>query len=99
MGVLIGGINFTELKVLIYGASNSAGEPVYIYYGKFLQAVLDFTIIAFAIFMMVRMMNQIQSKFEKKTEEVQTPTVETTKEEALLAEIRDILKEKQKDTD
>lgn len=93
MGVLIGGINFTELKILIHQTAEPA-ETVYINYGKFLQSVLDFTIIAFAIFLMVRTMNQLRLKFEKTPEPEAPVALEPTKEESLLTEIRDILKNK-----
>ena len=90
IGVLIGGIDFTQLKILIYEPVGEA-ESVYLFYGNFLQAVTDFFIIAFAIFMLVRIIAYVRSKLEKPVELL---PAEPTKEELLLTEIRDLLKEK-----
>lgn len=75
IGVLMGGIDFTGLKAEILGAT--------VKYGMFIQNLVDFIIIAFAIFMMVRMINKLKKKEEE--------PAEPTKEEALLTEIRDLL--------
>ena len=91
VGVLIGGIDFTQLKILIHPSSNDV-EAVYLFYGNFLQAVLDFVIIAFVIFMMIRTITHIRNKIKKEAEA--TP-VEPTKEELLLTEIRDLLSKRQ----
>jgi large conductance mechanosensitive channel len=63
---------------------------VVIAYGKFIQTVVDFTIVAFVIFMLVKAINTLKRKEEKAV----PPPPAPSKEEALLAEIRDILKEK-----
>lgn len=86
LGVLIGGINFTDLKFVIKPAIDDAAE-VAIMYGKFMQSVVDFLIIAFSIFIFIKIIT-----FRKKKEEEKKP--EPSKEEVLLTEIRDILKEK-----
>ena len=91
VGVLIGGIDFTDLKILIHEPVGDA-EAVYLFYGNFLQTIIDFIIIAFVIFMMVRVITHIRKKVEKPVEP--TPD-ELTKQEILLTEIRDLLKEKQ----
>ena len=67
-------------------------EPIYWNYGAFIQQCIDFTILAFCVFMMVKVMNRLT----KKKEEVPQPAPEPvpTKEEQLLAEIRDLLKER-----
>ncbi len=87
VGVLLGGVDFSELSLVIQQADN--GLPaVSIRYGIFLQTVIDFIIIAFAIFMVVKMMNRI-------TRQKQIPEMDTVKlsnEEKLLTEIRDLLK-------
>ncbi|MDR0231477.1 MAG: large-conductance mechanosensitive channel protein MscL [Dysgonamonadaceae bacterium] len=95
IGVLIGGINFTDLVVTVKHASvNAAGQAVpavTINYGTFIQTIFDFTIIAFAIFLMIKGINSFH---QKKTETAAATPPEPTKEEQLLTEIRDLLKEK-----
>ena len=94
IGFLIGGVNFTELKwqmkvpELIGGARHSA---VTLNYGNFLQVTFDFLIVAFAVFLFVKAINRMN----KKNLEEPTPSAppEPTKEELLLTEIRDLLKE------
>ncbi len=88
LGVLIGGINFTDLKFVIKPAIEDTAE-VAIMYGQFIQSVVDFLIIAFSIFMFLKIIT-----FKKKKDEPEKPKpAEPTKEEVLLTEIRDILKE------
>ena len=89
IGMLLGGVNFADLAIVL---KEAVGEDpaVLLSYGKFLQAVLDFVIIAFSIFMMIRTMNNMKKKEEEKPAEPPAPS----KEETLLTEIRDILKEK-----
>lgn len=82
MGIITGGIDFTGLKITI-GESN-------ITYGNFIQNVVDFLIIAFCIFLMVKGLNKLSKKKDKKTDTPPSPS----KQEELLAEIRDLLKEK-----
>ena len=94
IGLLLGDTNFTDLKLVIKDAILSpAGEvtkaAVTWNYGNFIQTTVDFLIIAFAIFMMIKAMN----KMKKKQEEVPPPPPPgPTKEEELLTEIRDLLK-------
>ena len=85
LGIVIGGINFSELTWEV-------GDAV-IKYGAFLQNVLDFLIVAFCIFMFIKLLNSFNRKEEVK-EEVKKP--EPSNEEKLLMEIRDLLKEKKK---
>jgi len=91
LGLLIGGVNFTDLKFvmrkaeIVDGVENAA---VTLNYGNFLQATFDFMIIAFCIFMFVKVINSAKRK-----EEAAAPPA-PSKEEALLTEIRDLLKEK-----
>ena len=80
VGLLIGGINFTRL-------SFTFGKAV-VKYGVFIQTVVDFVIIAFSIFLFIKLFNKVYIR-EKKEEEV-PPSL--TKEEELLTEIRDLLK-------
>jgi len=95
IGVLMGGVNFTALKIVMAAAElDAAGEiikpEVAFMYGSFIQAVIDFLIIAFAIFMVIRAMNRMKKKQEAAIEEA--PAGPDEKE--LLTEIRDLLKEK-----
>lgn len=86
IGLIVGGVDFKDLALTIKQATDSA-PAVTLNYGMFIQTVLDFTIVAFAIFLLVKAMNSV-----KKKELEQAPVV--NKEELLLTEIRDILKSK-----
>jgi large conductance mechanosensitive channel len=93
IGLLIGGVDFTDLKIVLKGASvDEAGKAitaVTLNYGAFIQTTIDFLIVAFAIFMMIKAMNNMI----KKEEPAPAPAPpEPTKEEKLLTEIRDLLK-------
>ena len=83
IGLLIGGVNFTALKLKIGGTPE---VPVTINYGTFLQAIFDFLIIALAIFLIVKAVNSVKKK------EAEAPPPAPSNEEVLLTEIRDILK-------
>lgn len=89
IGVLLGGVDFSNLAIIVKEAAGAA-PAVVISYGKFLQTMIDFTIIAFAIFMAVKAINS----FKKKEETAPKAPPEPSKEELLLTEIRDLLKEK-----
>jgi large conductance mechanosensitive channel len=86
IGVLLGGVDFSNLSILVKEAVDKK-PPVLINYGKFIQTIIDFIIIAFAIFAAVRAINALKKK------EAAAPAP-PSKEEILLAEIRDLLKEK-----
>jgi large conductance mechanosensitive channel len=86
IGVVVGGVNFTALKISLGGKPDAL---VTLNYGNFLQSIFDFLIIAFAIFMFVKAINKMQ----KKKEEAPAPPPGPSKEEVLLTEIRDILKD------
>jgi len=92
IGVLLGGVSFTDLQITLKEATtNAAGEAVAavaINYGMFIQSVVDFVIIAFAIFMVVKVMNSMK----KKEEAAPAPPAGPTPDQALLTEIRDLLK-------
>lgn len=83
VGILVGGIDFSGLKVTVGNAE--------VTYGIFLQNVFDFLIIAFAIFMVLRGLMKL--KREKEEEVVEEPEEELSVQEELLREIRDLLKE------
>lgn len=89
IGLLVGGINFSDLAVTLK-AGTAGGEPVLLKYGQFVQATIDFAIVAFAVFMMVKVIIALRRQ------EVEKPTAPPapTREESLLAEIRDLLKQR-----
>lgn len=95
IGLLVGGVDFTDLKWVLRKASeDGAVEAVTLNYGAFIQTTLDFLILALAIFFMIRLMNRLS---KKKTEEPEPEAApEPTKEEVLLGEIRDLLKQGQR---
>ena len=97
IGLLIGGVDFTNLKLVIKKAVVEGGAeiaPAVTWnYGAFIQQVVDFTILAFCVFMMVKVMNKLLKKEEAKPAPAPAPPA-PSKEEVLLTEIRDILKNK-----
>ena len=88
IGILTGKVNVADLA---YTLPNT---EVAIKYGSFLQAVIDFLIIAFVVFIMVNAINKFHDKLKKKEEETPEEPPKPTKEEELLTEIRDLLKNK-----
>ena len=99
IGLLVGGVDFTNLKLVIKKAVVEGGAeiaPAVTWnYGAFIQQVVDFTILAFCVFMMVKVMNKLMKKEEAKPAPATAPPA-PTKEELLLTEIRDLLKEQKK---
>ena len=93
IGVLLGGVDFSNLAVTIKHATVDS-PAVVIGYGKFIQTILDFIIIAFSVFALIKVMNTIKAKAEKAEEAQAAAPAEPTKEEQLLTEIRDLLKDK-----
>lgn len=89
LGVLLGGVDFRDLAITVKAAAADA-PAVVIGYGKFIQTVVDFTIIALVIFVVVRLVNSMNRK-EEAVAAVPVPSA-PTKEEVLLTEIRDLLK-------
>jgi large conductance mechanosensitive channel len=89
IGVLVGGVDFSELAVTLKEASGDA-SAVTLNYGNFIQTMVDFTIIAFAIFMVIQLINKMKKAEEAAPAEPSPPT----REEILLTEIRDLLKPK-----
>ncbi len=87
LGILIGQVNLSGLAFTV--KNPLGGADVTLAYGLFLQNVLNFILIALAVFLMVKAINQAQRKTEEKDAALPKPG----KEELLLAEIRDILKE------
>ena len=93
LGLLLGGVDFTNLFVSLDGSAHATlaeakeAAAVTLNYGAFVQTVVDFVIVAFAIFMMVKWMNSLT----KKKEAAPAPPPEASTEEKLLTEIRDLL--------
>ena len=90
IGIILGGVNFSDLSIVLQAAQGDAPSVV-IAYGKFIQTIIDFTIIAFAIFMGLKAINTLKRKEEEAPKAPPAPT----KEEELLSEIRDLLKAQQ----
>ncbi|AHY41708.1 MULTISPECIES: large-conductance mechanosensitive channel protein MscL [Stutzerimonas] len=88
LGLLIGGVDFSDLAIVLKDAVGEA-PAVVLRYGAFIQTVVDFVIIAFAIFMAIKAINHLKRK------EAEAPSAPPapSKEELLLTEIRDLLKE------
>ena len=84
LGIVIGGLDFTNLTLKFKDAT--------INYGLFIQNVIDFLLMAFCIFIIIKIFNNIKTKFEKPKEEIKEE-IKKSNEELLLEEIRDILKE------
>ncbi|PVH24738.1 large-conductance mechanosensitive channel protein MscL [Sphingobacterium corticibacter] len=92
IGFLTGGVDFSQLQYVLREANATEGvEQVAIMYGNFVNVVIQFLIIAFCIFMVIKGINSLKKKEEIK-EDNALPV--PTKEETLLTEIRDILKNK-----
>lgn len=88
IGLLLGGTDFSNLTVTLNPARVLEGaEPVLWRYGAFIQTCIDFTILAFCVFMLVRGINYMR----RKREAALAPAPAPSKEETLLTEIRDIL--------
>ena len=87
IGVILGGVDFSDLAFTLKDAVGDA-PAVVISYGKFIQNSVDFIIVAFAIFMAVKVINSLK----KKEEEAPSAPPAPSNEEVLLTEIRDLLK-------
>ena len=97
IGLVTGGIDLTQWNILLNSAAVEAGaDPVTLGIGNLLAVILDFIIVAFAMFLLVKAMNKLTS-LKKKEEEAPAPEEpEGPTSEELLSEIRDLLKEQQK---
>lgn len=95
IGWLIGGVNFSDLKITLPAEKIADGiemQAATINYGSFIQNLIDFVIIAFCVFFLVKGINKLANKKQEKP--APTPAPEPSAEEKLLAEIRDLMKEK-----
>ena len=90
LGVLIGGVDFTDLAITLKAAEADL-PAVVLAYGKFIQSIIDFLIVAFAIFMGVKVINRLKRE-EQANEEAPAEPAAPSNEEVLLSEIRDLLK-------
>ena len=96
IGLLVGGINFTDIKITMKDAITDPAtgkiikDAVTLKIGNFLQTLVDFTIVAFSVFLMVKGLNSLSKK--KQAETAPPPPPPATKEQELLTEIRDLLK-------
>ena len=87
IGLLIGGVDFTDLAITLKAAEGDI-PAVVLSYGKFIQTVLDFVIVAFAIFMGIKVLNRLKREEAAAPEAPPAPT----RDQELLTEIRDLLK-------
>lgn len=100
IGLIVGGVNFTSLKLVLkpeyIDAAGNIVPAATLNYGNFLQNTFDFLIVALCIFLMVKGINTLKKAQEKKQkkEEVQQTKQAMSKQEELLTEIRDLLKNK-----
>ncbi|MBR4999980.1 MAG: large-conductance mechanosensitive channel protein MscL [Rikenellaceae bacterium] len=100
IGVIMGNTDFSKLRLdisIVRDAisSSEAAEPVYWNYGAFIQQCIDFIILAFCVFLLVKVMNGLKKKKEAPAPApAPAPEPQPSKEELLLTEIRDLLKEK-----
>ena len=99
IGVLLGGVDFSEMKYVLKDAKSESAEgagdaiaEVAIAYGTFINTIITFVIVAFAIFIVVKSYNHMKERMEKKEEEKPAAPAAPSKEEVLLTEIRDLLK-------
>ncbi|ADY13926.1 large-conductance mechanosensitive channel protein MscL [Sphaerochaeta globosa] len=101
IGLILGGVSFIDLKIVITEATAETAE-VAIMYGNFIQKVVDFLIIAFVVFMIVRTINRLRERLDAKKREEEkakaaatpAPAPVTSADVVLLTEIRDLLKKK-----
>ena len=97
VGLLVGGVNFTDLKIVLKKAVMEGEQlispAVTINYGNFIQVIFDFVIIAFAIFLLIKAMNPLNRKKEEKPA-APAPAPEPSAEEKLLKEILEEIKKK-----
>jgi large conductance mechanosensitive channel len=94
IGVMMGGVNFADLVFVIQEAADSKAQ-VAIMYGKFIQTIVDFTVVAAAVFLFIKLLNNAKAKLEKEqapAEPAAAPSL--SKDQELLVEIRDLLKQK-----
>jgi large conductance mechanosensitive channel len=92
IGLILGGMNLTAQKVVIRAATDTVPEAA-LTYGNFIQALIDFLLVALVIFLLVKTLNTVSTRLKKKQEVVPPPPPVPTKEELLLTDIRNLLAE------
>jgi large conductance mechanosensitive channel len=90
IGLLLGNVDFKDLKLIMQAATETTPAVTW-NYGSFIQNIIDFVIIAFSIFLMIKAMTRVQKKKSEEPAPAPAPP-EPTNEEKLLTEIRDLLK-------
>jgi large conductance mechanosensitive channel len=91
LGMLLGGVDFSDFKIVIKESQGDVAE-VAINYGIFINNIITFLIVSFAIFIAVKMYNKTKDRITKQEETVAAAQAPPSKEEMLLTEIRDLLK-------
>jgi large conductance mechanosensitive channel len=91
LGMLLGGVDFSDFKIVIKESQGDVAE-VAINYGIFINNIITFLIVSFAIFIAVKMYNKTKDRLTKQEEIVAAAPTPPSKEEMLLTEIRDLLK-------
>jgi large conductance mechanosensitive channel len=91
IGILLGGVNFSSLKIILQEANGDTAEVV-IQYGLFINTIITFLIVSFTIFLVVKGYNKSKDRLTKQKEEAVASIPTLSKEEQLLTEIRDLLK-------
>jgi large conductance mechanosensitive channel len=96
VGLITGGVDFSDKKIVLKSAvldplGKVTTPEVAVGYGVFINTIIDFVIVAFALFMVIKLMNRLQRKAAVETAKPAAPP-EPTKQEVLLAEIRDLLR-------
>lgn len=90
IGMLVGGIDFADKKLVLAAADEAAEKAeIAVYYGEFINTMINFTIVAFALFMVVKLVNTAKKKFEKEQEAAAAAS--PPEDVVLLREIRDLL--------
>ena len=91
IGILLGGVNFSSLKIILQEANGDTAE-VAIQYGLFINTIITFLIVSFTIFLVVKGYNKSKDRLTKQKEEVAASNPTPSKEEQLLTEISDLFK-------
>jgi large conductance mechanosensitive channel len=91
LGLALSGVNFADLAVTL--ALDPAGKPVLLRYGAFLQSIFDFLVIAVVIFIAIKAINRLQAAPAVEPPAAAPAPAEPPRQEALLEEIRDLLKQ------
>ena len=95
VGMATGGVDFSEMRLVLQEADEAAGKAlVAVSYGSFFSTIIDFVIIALAIFVVIKLMNSAKKRFEKEKEAAPAAPAAPSAQEVLLTEIRDLLRQR-----